>query len=388
MSGNRNSLSNRSFPMPQRATGRRWEPDKPLLRLEFSTRGIIVLLATIGIVWLFIKLWPVLLLLVISVMLATALMPFVDWMMGKGLTRGNAVVVISALLVLAVGLFGLLVVPSIIEQVRTIADRMPELRQEAATYLRANGQYEMARQVEQFRVAEAVEPDEVVNTSRQVLDMLIATISVIVLTIYILLDARRIERFFYFITPDHWHEHVRNLLPAMRTTVGGYIRGQAITSAAITIVTFVVLTAVGVPNALALAVLAGIVDIIPIVGAILAVVPSVLVALTVSTKAAMIVLVALVIYQEIENRILIPKVYGSTLRLPGVAILIAVLVGAQLAGIIGALLALPAAAAIRVFIMYYNAIRQGRVEPVAPDDELFAPDEVEDSPATAPTPAD
>jgi predicted PurR-regulated permease PerM len=209
-----------------------------------------------------------------------------------------------------------------------------------------------------------------------------------VLTIYTLLDARRIERFFYFLTPDRWHEHVRNLLPALRTTVGGYIRGQALTSMAITAVTFAVLTVMGVPNALGLAVIAGIFDIVPLIGAVIAIVPSVLAALTVSTEAAMIVGVALIIYQEIENRILIPKIYGSTLRLPGVAVLVAVLVGAELAGIVGALLALPAAAAIRVFIMYYSNVREGKIEPVAPEDELLAPDELDAKPATVGADAD
>lgn len=367
---------------PQKQGLRRLGQDGPLLKLEFSTRGIAALLLVLGVVWLLFKLWPVLVLLAIAGMLATALLPFVEWMTARGLTRGNAVVVIAALLVLVLGLFGLVVVPSVINQGRDIAAEMPRIRQEVADYLRERDQVELARQVEQFQVADAVQRDQVVNTSRQVLEALIAILSVIVLTIYILLDARRIERFFYFATPDHWHAHVRNLLPALRTTVGGYIRGQALTSLAIAVFTFAVLTVMDVPNALGLAVIAGVFDIIPLIGAVIAIVPSVLAALTVSTQAAMVVGVALIVYQEFENRILIPKVYGSTLRLPGVAVLVAVLVGAELAGIIGALLALPAAAAIRVFIMYYSNVREGRIEPVAPEDELLAPDEVESDAAT------
>jgi predicted PurR-regulated permease PerM len=374
--------------LPQRSALRRLNPDGPLLRLEFSTRGIAVLLLVLGSIWLLFKLWPVLILLAISGMLAVALLPFVEWMVGRGLTRGNAVVVVAALLVLAIGLFALVVVPSVVNQARAVAAEMPELRERAADYLRDRDQIELARQVERFQFADAVERDQVVSTSRRVVDIFIAILSVIVLTIYILLDARRIERFFYFLTPERWHEHVHNLLPALRTTVGGYIRGQALTSMAITAVTFTVLTVMDVPNALGLAVIAGIFDIVPLIGAVIAIVPSVLAALTVSTEAAMVVGVALIIYQEIENRILIPKVYGSTLRLPGVAVLVAVLVGAELAGIVGALLALPAAAAIRVFIMYYSNVREGKIEPVAPEDELLAPDELDTKPATVGADAD
>jgi predicted PurR-regulated permease PerM len=183
--------------------------------------------------------------------------------------------------------------------------------------------------------------------------------------------------------PNRYHQHVVNLTPALRTTVGGYIRGQIVTSACISVFTFVVLFALGVPNALGLAVLAGVADVIPLIGAFIAIIPGVLSALNVSITAAIIVLVALLLYQQFEDRVLTPRVYGSTLRLPTIAVFLAVIIGAKLMGVVGAVLALPAAAAIRVFLMYGNSVAQGRVEPVAPEDELFAPDEADTDRATA-----
>lgn len=361
----------------------RMDTSRPLLRLELSTRGVLVLAAVVIAIWLISHLWSIFVLVIISLKIATSLMPFVDWLMTRGLSRRKAVATVCALFFLIVGALGFLVVPSAVNQARDIANELPNVRDQVAAYLRRHHQFELARQAEQFSLSDAIKRDRVVNTSRQVIDIAFATLTVVVLTIYILLDIDRIERFFYFAVPERYHVHVRNLLPALRTTVGGYIRGQAVTSLTIAVFTFAVLVGLGVPNALTLAVLAGITDIIPLVGAILAVTPSVLAALAVSPTAAIVVGVLLVVYQEFENRILIPRVYGSTLRLPSTAVLLAVLIGAKLAGITGALLALPAAAGLRVLIMYWHGVRQGRVEPVAPEDELLAPDEAEPTPAIA-----
>jgi predicted PurR-regulated permease PerM len=123
----------------------------------------------------------------------------------------------------------------------------------------------------------------------------------------------------------------------------------------------------GIPNAVALAVLAGVTDVIPIIGVYLFVIPGVLAALSKSPLDAVIVGVVLFGYQEVESRVLVQRIYGQTLRLPAVVVVIALLVGAELLGIVGALLALPAAAAIRVFVEYGNEVRQAHAEQPATD---------------------
>jgi predicted PurR-regulated permease PerM len=156
--------------------------------------------------------------------------------------------------------------------------------------------------------------------------------------------------------------------------VGGYIRGQVVTSACIFAYTLVVLLAVDVPNALAFAVLAAFVDIIPLIGATVAVVFPSVAAFQESPTKAIIVLALLLLYQQFEDRFLTPRVYGQTLNLPPLVVLIAVLVGGQLLGIAGVLLAMPAAAIARVGFDYW---RQGRGLAVAltgPVDEPMAPD--------------
>ena len=163
--------------------------------------------------------------------------------------------------------------------------------------------------------------------------------------------------------------------------VGGYVRGQLITSLIIGLFTTAVLLAAGVPNAVAFGVLAAFADIIPLVGAFIAIVPAVVAAFQESSTQAVIVLAALLVYQQFEDRFLVPKIYGQTLNLPALVVLVAVLVGGELMGIVGVLLALPVAAAGRVVLDYYLDRRDGGRGIPGPRKELFAPDEDESASA-------
>jgi predicted PurR-regulated permease PerM len=136
-----------------------------------------------------------------------------------------------------------------------------------------------------------------------------------------------------------------------------------------------------VPQALFLALLAAAFDAVPLVGVFIATVPAVLLALTVSVPAAIIVLVAYVVYQQFENYVLAPRVYRGTLQISSFAVLIAVLVGAQLLGIVGALLALPVAAAIPVVEQIWIIEPRDERKRLAPPG--FEP--VEDAPVHSPS---
>jgi predicted PurR-regulated permease PerM len=123
-----------------------------------------------------------------------------------------------------------------------------------------------------------------------------------------------------------------------------------ITSAAAFVFTFGLLSILRVPGALPLAVLAGLVDVLPFIGGLLAITPAALAALPRGPLVVIVVIVVMAIYQEVENRVIVPRVYGQALRLSPPAVILALLIGAQLMGIMGALLALPFAASIGMLI--------------------------------------
>jgi predicted PurR-regulated permease PerM len=140
------------------------------------------------------------------------------------------------------------------------------------------------------------------------------------------------------------------IVASLETIVGSYIRGQMLTSLLMSVFTFVLLTACGVKNALALAVFAGLADVLPYIGPVLSVGPAVLAALPRGTVIAVVVFVAMSAYEEFESRVLIPRIYGRALRLPSSVVLFALLAGGTLMGILGALLALPVAATVMMLV--------------------------------------
>jgi predicted PurR-regulated permease PerM len=181
-----------------------------------------------------------------------------------------------------------------------------------------------------------------------IINFITDTLVVITFTIYFLLDGKRIYRWTVRYLPSRYRRKFDRTIPEVSRVVSGYVSGQLLTSLAFGIFSFAVLTAVGVPQPLFLALLAAVGDAIPIVGVTAVTIPTVLLALTISPSAAIIVLLAYLIYQQIENYFIVPRVYQSTLQISSFAVLLAVLIGSALLGIVGALLALPIAAAIPV----------------------------------------
>jgi predicted PurR-regulated permease PerM len=150
----------------------------------------------------------------------------------------------------------------------------------------------------------------------------------------------------------------------LETIVGAYIRGQLITCLLIAIFSFVLLMACGVPNAMALAVFAGVADVLPYIGAFLSIGPMVIAALVRGPVVVTVVLLIMLAYEEFESRVLVPRIYGRALRLPPSVILFALLAGGTVMGFLGALLALPVAAAIMMLVDELRVELPGKQERV------------------------
>lgn len=171
-----------------------------------------------------------------------------------------------------------------------------------------------------------------------------------VLAVYMLADSQRVKGFAFALLPRRFHLRSARILLDMETVVGGYVRGQALTSLLIGLFVYAVLWVAGTPNPLALAVFAAFADLLPFVGGFLVLAPATLATLPQGALPAALVALALLIYFQVEGHVLIPRIYGQTLRLSSLAVLVTLLIGGQLLGIVGALLALPIAASLRVLI--------------------------------------
>jgi len=330
-----------------------------MLKIEISYRGILVIALALLAAWAAIQLWSVILIVLIALILMLGLLPYVDGLVRFGLPRSGAVLVLMAAIVaVTAGLFGLMV-PAMIDELKSVRDNLPESAREIEELLAGVGiKVELQERARNVDWDSLISGRAAVDYGQRLLSTTVSVITVIVMTAYLLAETPRLGGFISQFIPADRKVDANWLFLSLTRVVGGYLRGQVITSLSIALFTFTLLQVIGVPNPLAFAVLAAFADVIPLVGALIATIPPVATALQDSSTRALAVLVGMVAYQQFEDRYLVPRVYGRTLNLPPLIVLIAVLAGAELLGVVGVLLALPLTAAGRVGLDYILAHRE------------------------------
>ncbi|MDQ2787340.1 MAG: AI-2E family transporter [Chloroflexota bacterium] len=344
----------------QTMIGRNDEQDdsrKRTVRFEIAPRSIFLILAIAGGILLITRLWEIILLLIIALVLAGTFSPVVSWLERHRVPRSLALgLILIALLAFIVGL-GALIIPAMVHQFSMLSSEAPRIQARLADL--AARVPPLASHADAIRTAQPTQllapaGAYALKSAAAAAQLVVLGGTTVVIAFYLIADHERVTGFLFALLPRHYHIRTARVLLDMETVVGGYMRGQAITSLCIGVFAFALLRVMSVPSALPLAIIAAFSDLIPLIGGVLVVVPSVLFALTVGPLQAVIVLVALVIYQQFESHLLLPRVYGQSLRLSPLAVIIALLVGGTLLGIVGALLALPMAAGIRVLIENYR----------------------------------
>jgi predicted PurR-regulated permease PerM len=328
-------------------------PAPTVVRFEIAPRTVGLLLATAAGVWLAGQLWVVGLLVLVALVFAGTFNPLIGWMQRRGLGRTASLLLLFSASILVASLLIFLTVPPLFEQLAAIVRSAPSGRAQLIELLGKRAfTLPLARVVERAALDDAFAGIEswLLGYSSQALKVLGYFATTFVLSFYFLSDGKRTQGALYAVVPRDYHMRLARILHNLETIVGGYMRGQLITSAAIAAFTFVLLFACGVPNALSLALFAGVADVIPFVGGFLAAGPAVLAALPRGLPVAAAVLVSLFVYMEFENRILVPRVYGHVLRLSPATVMLALLAGGTLLGVMGALLALPVAAGLQMMV--------------------------------------
>ena len=325
-----------------------------VLRVDLTVRTALVALGAAASVWLFLQLWQILLVIVVALMLVGMLNPFVDRLERRGWKRSTAILLMFAAMFLLAAGFGGLTLPSLVMQVSDVLTNFPKSQAKLAHALEGSPMGEqLAHSVRAFHAGDLSSRAQDLGLlyGPKVAEILAYTATAFFLALYLMIDRDRMRGALFALVPRDYHVRLSRILVNLETIVGGYMRGQAITSLLMAVFTFAVLAIAGVPNALALALFAGAADVLPYIGALLACGPAFFAALQQGTTVAIVVLVVLAAYQELESRFIVPRIYGQVLRLPAAWVMISLLVGGKLLGILGALLALPIAAGIRMIIM-------------------------------------
>ena len=327
-------------------------------------KGLLILAAAALLVFL----KDIVLLVLVAVLIAALIDPFADWMQRRNLPRGLAVILVYVVLVLVATLVTVLVVPSLVSETSALATKY-------APYLEETIELEVI--TENVRTT-LTNPDfaSVVETARQsgvadafpdlvsflfsIFGGFLTAILILVLAFYLVVEEGAIKRGVTSITPKHHRETIDKVLATSRARIGRWIRGQLLLMILVFAITYLFLSLLGVPFALVLALLAGLLEIIPFIGPILSAIPAILIALSVSPLQAVFVAISYFLLQQVEGDYLTPKIMQKVAGLNPIASIVAVLIGFKLAGVVGALISIPVTMVLGVIWIEWLTIYEKR----------------------------
>lgn len=335
--------------------------------------GFIGALGALTAWWLFgllLSISSILVMVVVALFLAAGLNPLVEWVMRRRIRdrrigRGWAVVVVIVLVIAVIALFVAAIAPIISEQVALITREAPgwlDQLQRNRQVQKWNADYELITKAKEYIAGGEFTKSlfgGVLGFSLAVLSALGSTFVVIVLTLYFLASLPTIKEALYRLAPASRRARVTDLGDRIVRGVGGYVSGAFLVSVCAAISSLIFLLVVGLGEyAVALSFVVGVLALIPMVGSTIAMVIVSAIALTESWVTAVVCLVFYLVYQQFENYVLYPQVMKKSVDVPGSITLIAALIGAALLGIMGALMAVPVAAAILLIVREVIVKRQ------------------------------
>jgi len=338
--------------------------DKQLIEISSSTilRVILIVLALVFL-WL---VRDIAVMLLFSIVIASAVDPIASWLQARRIPRVLGVLLVYVSAVLAIGAVIYLIVPPLVDEARALAARSPALVERLFDQFQNSGF--INRRTVIFERVEDYLGETLQNLTRltpqdfsgnfasglgalvsgivQVAGGVFASVVTVVVSFYLAVREKGIENFLRSVTPLEHEAYIVDLWQRTQHKMGRWVQGQLILAVVVGLLVYTGLYFLNVPFALTLALVAGALELIPMVGPVLAAIPAVIIAFFQGTLVGFLTTALYLVIQPIENHILVPQIMKKTLGLSPVIIILALLVGARLGGIVGMLLALPLAAAL------------------------------------------
>ncbi|MFC1686583.1 AI-2E family transporter [Patescibacteria group bacterium] len=341
-----------------------------LLKIDISYRTFLKAAFIFALIVFAYLVREVLLALAVGLIIAAAVDPLADWFEKRKIPRVLSILLVYVLIIMILASVVLLIVPPLASEMGQLADNMPGYLQETSD------RFDQARNV--------VEENNLVNNFETAIDRigeqlttiagnaigstigffggLMSVILIVFLSFYLVVEERRIKNFFTLLIPAKNRKKVARLVNDSQKKIGAWMRGQIILSLVIFVVTWITLSLLGVKYALSLALIAGILEIIPIIGPIIAAIPAILVALSQSWWLGLAVLILYIIIQQLENHLLVPKIMQKAVGISPVLIILGILAGAKLGGILGMFVAVPIMAGLSVWVWEWIEIKNPKVK--------------------------
>lgn len=348
----------------------------PPLIPNWSTRRVI--LATLVVLtvatgfWLLYHYRLVVFILFVAIVIGIAMRPAVAWMQRRGVSAGvGAILVYLVLLALLIG-FGFLVVPLLIDQIATISASLPDYY-ESLRNLMINSPSRPIWRLGQQLPAQLSSPSILPGLNNEVvppegtdpMDTLVlqtlnygsligwstfVTLATLLLGFYWILEGQRATRMILLWMPMSWRDGARDIFDEIEIKVSSYIRGQTLLCLVIGVLSLVAYLLIGLPYALVLALIAGLMELVPWIGPVLGALPALLLALSIDPMLAVWVVVATLIIQQLENNVLVPRIMDESVGVNPIVTLLSIAAFGSLLGLLGAILAIPMAAIIQILL--------------------------------------
>ncbi|HEY5119368.1 MAG TPA: AI-2E family transporter [Anaerolineales bacterium] len=320
----------------------------------------LTLLVVLGAALILVRLVDVLILAFVALVIATTIRPMVSTLQNRGIPKTLALLLIYlGILGVIVGLFVLLI-PVLINQGNALLRGLPQTYAGLVASLK-NNPNEAIRSLPQLlptgdQLASELQAVSgaivtgALGVGLGVISFLAQMISVVVLSIYLTLDQSRLERFWLSLAPEARRPELLAIWREIECRLGGYVRGELLLMTSIGVLASLGYLVIGLPYALVLGALAGLLEFIPLVGPTLGSIPAVIVALSISPQVALLVVAYMIVIQVAENNFLVPRLMGRSVGVSPIMVILAILAFASLLGIPGAFLAIPLAAILQVLM--------------------------------------
>jgi len=357
------------------------DQDGPRLNTTLTPTRVMVYTAAVlfvlAMAWLLIQIRSVIIILILGIILAAAIEPFVQRLRRVGMSRGQSILAVYLGLFLTFGGIGYLVIPSLTSQAIDLYNDVPNIltnleeqaRTSESNFARTTGVRAIDRaQVawEDYTSSPPVEQSTAIAFVTSIVGGIFTIFSVLIVAFYWMTEKAIIKRVLLGLVPLDKRDDAHAIWDEIEAKLGGWTRGQAILCVSIGLASGISYYLLGLEFWLALAIWAGITELIPFIGPFLGGAAAFIIAITDSWEKALAVVVIVFILQQLEGAVLVPRVMKNAVGLSPLAVVLAVIIGGALMGILGAVIAIPVAAAVQVLVAHLIALRIGDIDVVTP----------------------
>jgi len=337
-----------------------------MLKFEINLGNIGKVLGIVVLALLLFLMRDIFWLLFVAFIFTSALNPLANLLQKKGLPRTGVILLILFLFLFIIGIFALILIPTIASQFDRIFGILPSILNQGIydksglsswiSYERFSQIYQQS--IDSFLTWIRTASFSLLQLGIGLLGAFISAITITVLTFYLLLDHDKVVDFLVDLLPEKNKYYAKNLILKTETKLGTWMRGQITVMLIMAVLTYIGLVSLGVHSALALALIAGLMEVVPFVGPTLTAIPAILVASSQSTYHVLGVMVLFFILQQIEGNVVVAKIMNRAVGLHPIIVIIAVTIGAQQGGPLGALLAIPLATVSYIFFQEWQERRK------------------------------